>query len=361
MNELERYTRTERKEIEKLNQLVAAVGIRHGIQCPNWVVDQNKIIALLNSIPAASGGTRYPTGPTNFKAPRNGYCDPSLSESIRKFQQINGLGADGVVDPGGPTYVLLQKLAAGGYAQVGTDAARKQHEFITKTQTLINGLTPLLDRHSNIIGSKVGEIRHIKFDLERLVAQSQVTPGQEPLPVRNAVGVGVLVLIGVLLALAAAILAISLIPGWRKAAGIMADGIVEGISIRIRRLEQILLEAPIEIIEVVTQGLVDINDKAHEIQKRTKSCKPNFDEFERRTTELVFNLTVKKPTRFHKPIDRIVEEWLQALLDLIACFGPEGAALLKLLQKGWEGGMTLIDLIVKLAGSNLRLPLIPRN
>lgn len=93
--------------------LSGAVGGRAG--APNRVADQNAVMALLNKIPSQYGGTLHPTGPTNFKAPREGTCDPTLSTQISTFQRTNALPVvDGVVDPGGATWRVLNTLAAGG-------------------------------------------------------------------------------------------------------------------------------------------------------------------------------------------------------------------------------------------------------
>jgi len=79
----------------------APVGIRNGMQCTNNEDDQRLVLTLLCQIPEAAGGRLGNAGPVKFKTPVQGHCDPALANSIRAFQQRNGLRADGVVDPGG--------------------------------------------------------------------------------------------------------------------------------------------------------------------------------------------------------------------------------------------------------------------
>lgn len=93
-------------------QLTGPVGIRDGRQVTNKAVDQAQIISLLNKIPIASGGTLGPTGPTVFRAPRDGFCDPSMSKQIKTFQEHFNLTADGVVDPTGHTFPKMKQIAA---------------------------------------------------------------------------------------------------------------------------------------------------------------------------------------------------------------------------------------------------------
>jgi len=92
--------------------LSGPVGIRRGKQVTNKATDQSTVIGLLNEIPLASGGTLTPDGPTRFKAPRDGFCDPALAAKIKQFQEHNGLVNDGVVDPGGRT-LRAMRIAAG--------------------------------------------------------------------------------------------------------------------------------------------------------------------------------------------------------------------------------------------------------
>jgi hypothetical protein len=94
------------------NRLHGPVGIRRGKQVKNKASDQSLIISLLNKIPIASGGTLTDSGPTIFKAPRDGFCEPELSAKILVFQRHFGLANDGVVDPGGRTFRALQSVAA---------------------------------------------------------------------------------------------------------------------------------------------------------------------------------------------------------------------------------------------------------
>ena len=74
MEDLVRTTREKSKESTALDSLNGPVGIRNGFQVSNFAVDQNLVIAYLNQIPVASGGTLFPSGPLHFKATRNGFC-----------------------------------------------------------------------------------------------------------------------------------------------------------------------------------------------------------------------------------------------------------------------------------------------
>jgi hypothetical protein len=149
------------------NRLHGPVGIRRGKQVKNKASDQSLIIRLLNKIPVASGGTLTDSGPTLFKAPRDGFCEPELSASIVVFQKHFGLAHDGVVDPGGRTFTALQSVAAlsapVGGRKFGRDlaaldvplATRKVDRALVKLRDFRNaivirqtpgGITPPFDR-----------------------------------------------------------------------------------------------------------------------------------------------------------------------------------------------------------------------
>ncbi len=137
-----RPTREERKEVTL--GIRAPVGIRNGRQCANLAQDQQHIMFLLNKIPNTAGGTLYSTGPTNFKAARDGYCDPGLSKLISVFQQRNNLKADGVVDPDGPTLKTLNKLSTGGVPSRPTGSAAlspPQVDALNELLDICHGLT----------------------------------------------------------------------------------------------------------------------------------------------------------------------------------------------------------------------------
>jgi hypothetical protein len=111
MLELEHQPREHRQEVTQ--GLRDAVGIRHGKQVKNHDSDQHLVIFLLNKIQAASGGTLHTSGPTRFKTPREGHCAADLADAIKRFQEVNNLPADRVVDPNGPTLNALFLLANG--------------------------------------------------------------------------------------------------------------------------------------------------------------------------------------------------------------------------------------------------------
>jgi hypothetical protein len=100
----------------------ASVGKHNNGQtnCYNHLPDQSTIIGLLNSIPAANGGTagdrnRLLSLPYELKPPT---CAPGLYDAIRAFQSRQNmlgmrplLSVDGHVDPGGATLQRLNGLA----------------------------------------------------------------------------------------------------------------------------------------------------------------------------------------------------------------------------------------------------------
>ncbi len=113
--ELERQLPEDRRaaDTESSQRLRGPVGIRNGKQVKNHENDQHLIIFLLNKVSAAAGGTLQSSGPTRFKTPRAGRCDPALADAIKHFQEANQLPTDGVVNPNGPTLNALFLLASG--------------------------------------------------------------------------------------------------------------------------------------------------------------------------------------------------------------------------------------------------------
>lgn len=354
MNEVFRPTREERKQSEALDSLNGPVGIRNGAQVSNFAVDQNLVISYLNKIPVENGGTLSPSGPTHFKATRNGFCDPSLAKSIRKFQQVNGLGSDGVVDPGGPTLRALKASAAGAHSNTAPNQNAKEQEFINKVFSLIGLLRLLINKRPNILtDAQLGQTRILLLDLELIMAKSGAKPTSQQLPVQNN-AVAIPIIVGII-ALGVAIILLSQDPTWRKAAKIMSDGIVEGVTGRARRLNQLLQEAQDATVRTLVDGVVKINDKAFELTKKRQICQPKFAEFERIATKLTFDL-------FHRPalVSQAIEAFINALVKLLECLGVDGLPLLKLLQEGRQAGQTLFDLLVKASGGKFQLPSLSR-
>jgi len=78
--------------------------------------DQNTILILLSEIPVAQGGLAGAPGKPPEARP-DGKCAPELAKAIWDFQNKRrnsfkeGLGLDGVVDPGGKTLAKLNALA----------------------------------------------------------------------------------------------------------------------------------------------------------------------------------------------------------------------------------------------------------
>jgi hypothetical protein len=348
MQELERTTREHRKEAEALAGLVDAVGIRNGVQCKNWVVDQQKVMALLNKIPVSSGGTLHPTGPINFKMAKDGYCDPSLAQHIRNFQQMNELPVvDGVVDPGGATFKLL---SAGGRPASSSTPAYKELEFYDNVDVLTRLLDLLLSRHAHELGPTVAaQLRIIKQDLERMASERKLPPRpKKPLPVQNNVGV-IGIGIAIVVVIGIGIIAISLDPTWRKHANIMVDGIAK----RAEEAHRLIQEGLWGLFGTLADGIARINDTAYKTAQQ--GCRDNFNHFERKSTKLTFELSKSKPNL--ELIRQATKEWLDAFMSLIKCMGPSAYTLIVMLHEGWKGGRTIMDIIVKILGGDWQPPM----
>jgi hypothetical protein len=346
--ELTRPTREERRADAALDNLNGAVGIRNGKQVSNFAIDQNLVISYLNKIPTESGGTLSRSGPTHFKATRNGFCDVSLFEAILRFQQTNGLTADGVADMGGPTLRALKTIAARGHAAAPT-TQNKEQDYINKVFGLIDILKVLVNQRPTILSSsQLSETRAILSNLERLMAKSGAKRTSQP-DVRNnaAVAVGIVV---VVIGAAILILALAQDPTWRKAAQVMSDGIVREIDSGIRRMNQLMQSAKDKAVQTLIDGVVAINQKAFELSEKKRICKPVFLDFERIATQVTFDLT-------HRPAlaARALKAFIDALLLLLKCLGLDAAPILVLLRRGVEAGETLFDLIVKASGGGFVL------
>lgn len=91
-----------------------------GRHCQNWKDDQLTVIALLNRIPIADGGTEGTLKPSVTP----GLVSDELYSSILNFQKKHFPGTpSGFVDPGGPVLVKLEALAARPAPAVRTKSA----------------------------------------------------------------------------------------------------------------------------------------------------------------------------------------------------------------------------------------------
>ncbi|MEP6849227.1 MAG: hypothetical protein ABI999_10255 [Acidobacteriota bacterium] len=93
-----------------METLKGNVGRRPHRHCLNLTSDQTKVMTLLNRIPEQFGGS---PGKLNFIV-RPGYCADDLFNAILHFQQTQVLTlykADGIVEPGGATFVYMNRLA----------------------------------------------------------------------------------------------------------------------------------------------------------------------------------------------------------------------------------------------------------
>ncbi len=86
---------------------LANTGVRH---CQNWSDDQTAIVALLNKIPAMSGGTGGSLNPRVIA----GIASDELFRAILSFEEKHFPGQrSGFVDPGGLMLKRLEALSAG--------------------------------------------------------------------------------------------------------------------------------------------------------------------------------------------------------------------------------------------------------
>jgi hypothetical protein len=261
---------------ELIQGLVDAVGIRDGKQCRNRTVDQERVMALLNRISVASGGTLTAAGPIRFKAPHEGVCDPAFSQQIRNLQQTNRLAVvDGVVDPGGTTFRLMERLAAQGEPAPNASGEQKELELFDNADVLSRLLGLLTAQHAKELGPTLtAKLQTMKADLERMIRERKLPPRpQKPLPVQNnagvlVIGVAVVVIVGL------GIIAISVDPAFRKAAGRTADGIIKKADEAAQAIELFKLD----MFGTLADGIAKINQLAS--TKVQQGCRADFLEFD---------------------------------------------------------------------------------
>jgi hypothetical protein len=118
----------------------------------NKSADQQKVIELLASIPAAQGGMKEEWGALPVPGAA-GFCPQFLGDAIYNFQSFwkaNGTfhNIDGVVDPGGNTLRVLNTLANGGPAtKAGPNGLIPGNiPDLTKTASGLRGLFPSASR-----------------------------------------------------------------------------------------------------------------------------------------------------------------------------------------------------------------------
>jgi peptidoglycan hydrolase-like protein with peptidoglycan-binding domain len=329
-DEIYRPTREVRKETASLEQLNGPVGIRKGVQCRNWAVDQNNIIGLLNKIPLDFGGTLGLTGPTSFKATRDGYCDPSLSELIRQFQQANGLGADGVVDPGGATYPLLRQFAAGKLPAKPRAGTFNEKKFTADLQAFLAAVNAFLRNHPGVLPPHLHlKIYTAKVQLEDLMGQHKIP--QQPsahAPARNLTAVEEL---GAILALGFILLAYTALPAVQKGIRNFCSIMYEGVK-----------EVYYNVVHSVADAVRDMSLEAERVTAIYNSCKPEARNLRRIATE-IYMLKDAPPARV--PI--LLEMWLKSFAQLMRCLGDKGIALFEKLTQVWDLIQKVIGLFPK--------------
>jgi hypothetical protein len=341
-----RPTRTERKENEAMQGVNGPVGVRNGQQCINHVVDQNWVMALLNQIPSVSGGTLTPSGPTRFKAPREHFCDPTLSDAIKRFQQANGLTPDGVVDPGGPSLMRMRALASGRFTSVASGSEEQFKDKLQEFLNLLPGLGPLLK------GAPEGlQIQGAIAELERLAGQAGVRRQPGPLPVRNNLAVGVGVVIVVVIGCGLIIYAISRDPTWVKSAKGFSEAVVNGIGNAVDNIVRGLGRLSDKILLGIKFGILGVVASAAEIIAGIGNlCGDELTRFRLATTNL--SLILNPGTKI-SPLHYLrAKAWLEAFYRLIDCVLKAGhfdqaLTLLKLLRIPAVGALRLIDALVQ--------------
>jgi hypothetical protein len=160
--------------------------------------------------------------------------------------------------------------------------------------------------------------------------------------------VGVLVIGLVVLAIASGIIvAISLYPPWRKAAGEMADGIIRSAheSERVMKLH-------LQKFGRLADMIVDLVNELYKIV--TNKCRPEFNEFsERKSAKLVLELGKPKPS--FELVFLAAKAWMESLWELAKCMGPSAWQLFVLLKRVW-GTESIMDLIIQILGDHWQPP-----
>jgi hypothetical protein len=226
----------------------------------------------------------------------------------------------------------------------GADA--KEQEFVDKLDIFIRLLQLLANKRPTILSPQQSNRLQIALvDLRRIMAQSGATPSGKPLPVQN--NTVAIELVVVLIIVGVAILALASDPTWRQNAKRFTEGLIQAATRAVEGVDTLLSEG----VQVIVDGVVEINQKAYEITSRTGKCKDGFAELEKKATQLVFDLAYRRPMA-----GRTAEAFVSALIRYLLCLGLESGPILELLRRGWQAGLTLIDLLVKLAGGNVLLP-----
>ncbi len=321
MSEIQRASRAQRKETEALEGLVAAVGIRNGIQCKNWLVDQQKIMSLLTRIPISNGGT----GPTRFGVARDGYCDPALSAQIRRFQQTNGLPADGVVDAGGATLRALQKLAAGGHLAGPNGSERLAQEYINYLYELVNVGKKAL--HHPGLPSRVRS--PLGIHLTALEANLK-TAGLKPTVVRGFTLVETYVFLA-LVALAIGTFALMSNPEYRKA----FINYVRGLGKAAVGVVEFLLENEVMVIRLVTDYWLFVMTNAasaiftiaHEVEKLAdqQRCRDQFNRYTKAKDSVLEKIRLAKLPGARIDPDGLASSFIEFMASVYALMDCSGA------------------------------------
>jgi peptidoglycan hydrolase-like protein with peptidoglycan-binding domain len=342
-----RPTRSEKKQSAALEGVNGAVGIRNGVQCINYVVDQNTVMFLLNKVPSTAGGALLPTGPTLFNPARAGFCEPSLSQAIKRFQQANGLKADGVVDPRGPTSARMRVLAT-GVPPTSVDTSFEAR-VVNSVKALIDVLRIAAQRLAG--GPEAVQFQAIAQELDTLLReQSGATP---ELRFRfadlSATLIENLISIRSLAALIDLDIRTLRPPSSLGKVSTLSDDTLSAIRVRAQRTRDLADNILAANKRIIVRGLTGISGL---VGKSEGKCAPAIQALLIRTGFLE-SLTAKLPVTdvsTGKEMVLAARDWMAALAQAAGCMGDEGVPLLKFVQGGLEGGVTLIGALQKLLG-----------
>lgn len=322
-----RLSGEERREAAALGRLSGAVGIRGGVQCHNNAVDQALVISMLGNFPAAQGGTQGGGGAQRFKVPRNGFCEPSLAEAIRRFQAAQQLKADGVVDVGGPTFRRLEKgpsaspSPAAGAAGISEAELAKVHQLLDIGTALARN--PFLDR---VLPGASARIQSALRALEAEMKAKGVPLGTRNIPVQNnvlalggiVIGVEVVIAVGV----AAVLLQITVLQR------IYRDILVA--------LLKTFIGAMLKIDRVIIEGLRQ--------RGRGRCSDDNFRKYSEAKNNLITALEMGHSSRV--VLSPLFRAWHKALIILMQCMDSSTVGKVFVILEGVvAGGIVIMEFI----------------
>ncbi len=321
-----RLSGEERREAAALGRLSGAVGIRGGVQCHNNAVDQALVISMLGNFPESQGGTKGSSGALRFKAPRNGFCEPSLSDAIRRFQAAQQLKADGVVDVGGPTFRKLEQGPSAAKsdvapASISSADLAKLHQLLDIATAL--SLNPFLDR---VLPGATARLKAALAALDTEMKRKGIPPGQRNIPVRNTVIVLGGVAIGIEIAVALGVIAIL--------------GQLAVLQRIFRDILSALLKTFIGAMLKIDRTLIE----ALRATGKNRCSDQNFREYSEAKKNLMNALEIGHSSR--AVLSPLFRAWFSALTVLMRCMDSSTAGqIFVILQGVVAGGIVIMEFI----------------